>query len=341
MQWTAVNALDLGQPVTLIAEAVNARSLSAIKAERLATAKIIPTAKHALTLTGADREKFLGNLEKALYASKIISYAQGFMLIQNAALEYKWKLNKPEIALMWRGGCIIRSVLLKDITSAYRKDPNLQNLLWADFFNEAVQNAKDGWKDVIKHCADWEIPIPAFSTAYNFYCGFKKPDLPANLTQAQRDYFGAHTFRIKPQFASEKFPEGKDIHGKLHLDMLTWTDMSSELDWARRRGKRKHLQCLIAVHSPHGHRLPMESTAVITTLGSRVGCDLQNALRGSCKYSVDQIETLFPVWRNGLFLNLAISLPIWNCSILVVRRHHSAANVGRKNPRVWQASLFL
>jgi len=218
-KWTAVNALDLGQPVTLIAEAVNARGLSAMKEERVATAKIISTSKHSF---GEDRQKFLANLEMALYASKIISYAQGFMLIQNAAKEYKWKLNKPEIALMWRGGCIIRSVFLKDITTAYRKDPELQNLLWADFFNDAVLKAKDGWKDVVSHCALWEIPIPAFSTAFNFYCGFKKPNLPANLTQAQRDYFGAHTFRIKPEFASEKYPVGKDIH-------VNWTGRGGEV----------------------------------------------------------------------------------------------------------------
>jgi len=219
-KWTAVNALDLGQPVTLIAEAVNARGLSAMKEERVATAKVIPTVQHSFP--GDDRKRFLGNLEKALYASKIISYAQGFMLIQNAAKEYNWKLNKPEIALMWRGGCIIRSVFLKDITTAYRTNPDLQNLLWADFFNQAVKDAKDGWKDVISHCAQWEIPIPAFSTAFNFYCGFKKPNLPANLTQAQRDYFGAHTFRIKPEFASEKHPEGKDIH-------VNWTGRGGEV----------------------------------------------------------------------------------------------------------------
>jgi 6-phosphogluconate dehydrogenase len=213
LQWTAINALDLGQPVTLIAEAVNARGLSAMKEERVETAKIIPTVKHSFA---GDRKQFLAHLEQALYASKIISYAQGFMLIQNAAKEYHWKLNKPEIALMWRGGCIIRSVFLKDITKAYRSNPDLQNLLWDDFFNKAVQEAKAGWKDVIAQCAQWEIPIPAFSTAFNFYCGFKKPNLPANLTQAQRDYFGAHTFRIKPEFASDKYPVTDNIHGRPH-----------------------------------------------------------------------------------------------------------------------------
>jgi len=218
-KWTAINALDLGQPVTLIAEAVNARGLSAMKEERVATAKLIPTLKH--TFDG-DRKQFLTNLEQALYASKIISYAQGFMLIQNAAKEYHWKLNKPEIALMWRGGCIIRSVFLKDITKAYRSNPDLQNLLWDDFFNKAVQEAKAGWKDVVAKCAQWEIPIPAFSTAFNFYCGFKKPNLPANLTQAQRDYFGAHTFRIKPEFKSDKYPENKDIH-------VNWTGRGGEV----------------------------------------------------------------------------------------------------------------
>ncbi|KAL9113615.1 MAG: hypothetical protein Q9227_002353 [Pyrenula ochraceoflavens] len=208
-KWTAINALDLGMPVTLIGEAVFARCLSSLKAERGRASKLLdgPTPN----FTG-DKQQFIDNLEQALYASKIISYAQGFMLIQNAAKEYSWKLNKPSIALMWRGGCIIRSVFLKDITSAYRQNPDLENLLFDDFFNKAIHKAQPGWRDVVSKGALWGIPTPAFTTALSFYDGYRTKDLPANLLQAQRDYFGAHTFRIKPEFASEKYQEGKDIH---------------------------------------------------------------------------------------------------------------------------------
>ena len=135
------------------------------------------------------------------------------ILIQSqAAKEYGWKLQKPEIALMWRGGCIIRSVFLRDITKAYRADPDLENLLFADFFNKAIHHAQPGWRDIVATAAKWGIPTPAFSTALSFFDGIRTKDLPANLLQAQRDYFGAHTFRIKPEYASEKYPEGKDIH---------------------------------------------------------------------------------------------------------------------------------
>ncbi|KAI9803809.1 MAG: phosphogluconate dehydrogenase (decarboxylating) gnd1 [Sarcosagium campestre] len=208
-KWTAINALDLGMPVTLIGEAVFARCLSSLKAERTRASQKLsgPTPKFE-----GDKVEFIKNLEQALYASKIISYAQGFMLIQNAAKEYKWKLNKPSIALMWRGGCIIRSVFLKDITSAYRKNPELENLLFDDFFNKAIHEAQSGWRDVVSKGALWGIPMPAFSTALSFYDGYRTKDLPANLLQAQRDYFGAHTFKIKPEFASDKYPEGENIH---------------------------------------------------------------------------------------------------------------------------------
>lgn len=208
-KWTAINALDLGMPVTLIGEAVFARCLSSLKEERGRAAQKLsgPTPKFE-----GDKQAFIDNLEQALYASKIISYAQGFMLIQNAAKEYDWKLNKPSIALMWRGGCIIRSVFLKDITNAYRNNPDLENLLFDDFFNKAIHKAQPGWRDVVSKGTLWGIPMPAFSTALSFYDGYRTKDLPANLLQAQRDYFGAHTFRIKPEHANEKYPEGKDIH---------------------------------------------------------------------------------------------------------------------------------
>ncbi|EZF22085.1 6-phosphogluconate dehydrogenase, decarboxylating 1 [Trichophyton rubrum D6] len=208
-KWTAINALDLGMPVTLIGEAVFGRCLSSLKDERIRASKVLKGPEPDFK---GDRQEFINNLEQALYASKIISYAQGFMLIQEAAKVYEWKLNKPSIALMWRGGCIIRSVFLKDITNAYRTNPDLENLLFDDFFNKAIHNAQAGWRDVVSKSALWGIPTPAFSTALSFYDGYRSRDLPANLLQAQRDYFGAHTFRIKPEHASDKYPEGKDIH---------------------------------------------------------------------------------------------------------------------------------
>lgn len=208
-KWTAINALDLGMPVTLIGEAVFARCLSSLKGERVRASGLLDGPSPSFT---GDKKAFIDNLEQALYASKIISYAQGFMLIQNAAKEYGWKLNKPEIALMWRGGCIIRSVFLKDITKAYRANPELENLLFDDFFNKAIHKAQSGWRDVVSKGALWGIPTPAFSTALSFYDGYRTKDLPANLLQAQRDYFGAHTFRVKPEFANDAYPEGKDIH---------------------------------------------------------------------------------------------------------------------------------
>ncbi|KFA64435.1 hypothetical protein S40285_01051 [Stachybotrys chlorohalonatus IBT 40285] len=210
-KWTAVNALDLGMPVTLIAEAVLARCLSSIKDERAEASTKLEFVSRTPKFEG-DKQQFLEDLEQALYASKIISYAQGFMLMQEAAKEFGWKLNKPSIALMWRGGCIIRSVFLKDITSAYRKEPDLKNLLFDDFFNKAIHKAQPGWRDVVAKAALLGIPTPAFSTALSWFDGYRTKDLPANLLQAQRDYFGAHTFRIKPEAANDKYPVDTDIH---------------------------------------------------------------------------------------------------------------------------------
>merc|ERR1712093_525435 len=179
------------------------------KEERGRAAKLLDGPKPHFT---GDRQAFLDNLEQALYASKIISYAQGFMLMQEAAKEYGWKLNKPSIALMWRGGCIIRSVFLKDITSAYRKQPDLKNLLFDDFFNKAIHDAQPGWRAVVGKTAALGIPTPAFSTALSWFDGYRTENLPANLLQAQRDYFGAHTFKIKPEFANAKYKVGENIH---------------------------------------------------------------------------------------------------------------------------------
>ncbi|KAI5454939.1 phosphogluconate dehydrogenase (decarboxylating) gnd1 [Naganishia albida] len=209
-KWTAINALDLGCPVTLIGEAVFARCLSAIKDERVRASK---------ALSGPERETFSGNkqqfiddLEQALYASKIISYAQGFILFREAAKEYGWNLNNGGIAQMWRGGCIIKSVFLADITKAFQKDPKLESLLFDDFFKNAIENAQPGWRRVVAQSTLWGIPIPAFTTALSFFDGYRTEQLPASLIQAQRDYFGAHTFRVIPGKETEKLPLNQDVH---------------------------------------------------------------------------------------------------------------------------------
>ncbi|ANB16025.1 phosphogluconate dehydrogenase (decarboxylating) GND2 [Sugiyamaella lignohabitans] len=208
-KWTAINALDLGMPVTLIGEAVFSRCLSAIKEERVRASKVLtgPTPKF-----NGDKAKFVDDLEQALYASKIISYAQGFMLIREAGKEYGWEFNNASIAHMWRGGCIIRSVFLGEITKAYREDPQLENLLFYSFFKDAVTKAQEGWRNILGDAIKWGIPTPAFATALSFYDGYRSARLPANLLQAQRDYFGAHTFRVLPEDASDSLPLGQDIH---------------------------------------------------------------------------------------------------------------------------------
>lgn len=209
-KWTAINALDLGMPVTLIGEAVFARCLSSIKEERVRASKVL--AGPVIPAFAGDRKQFIDDLEQALYASKIVSYAQGFMLMRQAAAEYKWNLNYAGIALMWRGGCIIKSVFLGDISAAYKKDTKLENLLFDDFFNKAIHKAQPGWRSVIAQGALWGIPTPAFSTALTFFDGYRTARLPASLLQAQRDYFGAHTFKILPEFASATYPLGADSH---------------------------------------------------------------------------------------------------------------------------------
>ncbi|GAA6029436.1 hypothetical protein JCM8097_003678 [Rhodosporidiobolus ruineniae] len=209
-KWTATNALDLGMPVTLIGEAVFARCLSSIKDERVRASKIIG-GPQIEPFTG-DKKQFIDDLEQALYASKIVSYAQGFMLMREAAKEYGWHLNNAGIALMWRGGCIIRSVFLGDITSAYSKNPDLENLLFDDFFNKAIHKAQPGWRRIVAQGALWGIPTPAFSTALSFFDGYRTERLPASLLQAQRDYFGAHQFLVMPQFCGEKYQEGVPVH---------------------------------------------------------------------------------------------------------------------------------
>lgn len=190
-KWTAIEALNLGQPLTLIGEAVFARCLSALKEERLAASKVLSGPKPEFS---GDKKAFIDDLRHALYAAKIISYAQGYQLMRAAAQEYKWNLNYGGIALMWRGGCIIRSVFLGKIKEAFDKNPNLTNLLLDPFFKDAVENAQASWRRVVTAAVEMGIPVPAISTALAFYDGYRHERLPANLLQAQRDYFGAHTY---------------------------------------------------------------------------------------------------------------------------------------------------
>ncbi|MFQ5795122.1 MAG: decarboxylating NADP(+)-dependent phosphogluconate dehydrogenase [Candidatus Bipolaricaulia bacterium] len=190
-KWTAIEALDLGQPLTLIGEAVFARCLSALKEKRVAASKVLSGPKPEFK---ADKDAFIDDLRKALYASKIVSYAQGYQLMQAAAEEYKWNLNYGGIALMWRGGCIIRSVFLGKIKDAFDNNPNIDNLLLDPFFKDAVEKAQSSWRKVVTTAVEMGIPMPAISSALAFYDGYRSERLPANLLQAQRDYFGAHTY---------------------------------------------------------------------------------------------------------------------------------------------------
>ena len=190
-KWTAIEALNLGQPLTLIGEAVFARCLSALKDERVAASKVLSGPK--LKFSG-DKKAFINDLRQALYAAKIVSYAQGYQLMRAAAAEYNWNLNYGGIALMWRGGCIIRSAFLGKIKEAFDKNPDLTNLLLDPFFKDAVEKAQPAWRNVVTTAVQMGIPIPATSSALAFYDGYRNERLPANLLQAQRDYFGAHTY---------------------------------------------------------------------------------------------------------------------------------------------------
>ena len=190
-KWTAITALQEGTPLTLIGEAVFARCLSAIKAQRVAASKVLTGPQAAFT---GDKAAFIDQLEQAVYAAKIISYAQGYMLMQDAARTYNWTLNYGGVALMWREGCIIRSAFLGKIQEAYAKDPALSNLLLDDYFSAAVIAAQSAWRKVVATGIEQGIPLPIMSGALAFYDGFRLARLPANLLQAQRDYFGAHTY---------------------------------------------------------------------------------------------------------------------------------------------------
>jgi 6-phosphogluconate dehydrogenase len=191
-KWFSVNSLDLGIPVTLIAEAVYARCLSAIKDERVVASKRLsgPGAKFS-----GDTKEFVEDIRKALLASKIVSYAQGFMCLREAAKEYGWTLNYGNIAMLWRSGCIIRSVFLEQIKKAFEKNPDLSNLLLDDYFNAMIDRCQPSWRRVVSQAVMLGVPLPAFSSALAFYDGYRSEQLPANLLQAQRDYFGAHTYK--------------------------------------------------------------------------------------------------------------------------------------------------
>jgi 6-phosphogluconate dehydrogenase len=202
-KWTTVSSLDLGMPVTLIGEAVYARCVSAMKEERVEASKVLKGPKAKFT---GDRKAFVEDIRQALLASKIVSYAQGFMLLREAAKEYKWNLNYGGIALMWRGGCIIRSVFLGKIKQAFDRSPNLTNLLLDEYFCGVIERCQDSWRRAVATAVQAGVPIPAFTTALAFYDGYRSGRLPANLLQAQRDYFGAHTYERVDQ------PRGKFFH---------------------------------------------------------------------------------------------------------------------------------
>ncbi|HXE07047.1 MAG TPA: decarboxylating NADP(+)-dependent phosphogluconate dehydrogenase [Acidobacteriaceae bacterium] len=191
-KWTAISALDLGMPLTLIGESVFARCLSALKDERVAASKVLAAPKSSARIE--DRKQFIEDVRRALYCSKMVSYAQGYMLLRAAEKDQGWHLNMGGIALMWRGGCIIRSAFLGNIKAAFDKNPDLANLLLDDFFSGALNKYQASWRKAVAHAVEVGVPTPAFSTALAFFDGYRTARLPANLLQAQRDFFGAHTY---------------------------------------------------------------------------------------------------------------------------------------------------
>ena len=209
-KWTGISALDEGVPLTLIGEAVFARCLSAQKPERVTASKVFP--KEIPAFEG-DKAAFIEAIRKALYASKIISYAQGYTLMRTAAKTYNWNLNYGGIALMWRGGCIIRSVFLGKIKEAYDKNPALENLLLDDYFAETMKTLVSSWREVVAYAVKAGIPMPAFSSALSYFDGYTTACLPANLLQAQRDYCGAHTYERIDQPRGQFFHTNWTGHG--------------------------------------------------------------------------------------------------------------------------------
>jgi 6-phosphogluconate dehydrogenase len=210
-KWTVFSSLDLGQPVTLIGESVFARCLSELKEERVEAAKILkgPAAKASV----GDRATFIEDVRRALYCSKMVSYAQGYMLLRAAAKEHGWNLNMGGIALMWRGGCIIRSRFLGKIKEAFDKNPGIENLLLDSFFSAALNNYQASWRKAVVQAVELGVPTPAFFTALAFFDGYRRARLPANLLQAQRDYFGAHTYERVDKPRGEFFHTNWTGHG--------------------------------------------------------------------------------------------------------------------------------
>lgn len=209
-KWTGISALEEGVPLSLIVEAVFARCLSAMKEERVAAGKLL---KGPDLQYNGEKKEILQNLHDALYASKIISYAQGFSLMRTYSKVYNWDLHYGDIALMWRGGCIIRSVFLGKIKEAFTKNPDLQNLLLDDYFRSEIDQVQPGWRDIVAKAALAGIPIPAISSALAYYDGYRTANLPANLLQAQRDYFGAHTYERTDRPRGEFFHTNWTGHG--------------------------------------------------------------------------------------------------------------------------------
>jgi len=203
-KWTSVNALDMGTPAPTVAEAVFARCISAVKDERVAAEKIL-SGPEKVEFTG-DKSEMVEAIREALYASKICSYAQGFQLMREAQKEYNWTLNFGEIAQIFRGGCIIRAAFLQKITEAFARDPELANLLLDPYFTDAINKAQASWRKVIALAATHGVSIPTFSSALSYYDGYRTARLPQNLLQAQRDYFGAHTYERTDE------PRGKFYH---------------------------------------------------------------------------------------------------------------------------------
>jgi 6-phosphogluconate dehydrogenase len=209
-KWTCSSALDLGMPVTLIGEAVFSRCLSALKEERVAAAAVLPGPKPAVA---QDRAALVEDVRRALYCSKIVSYAQGYMLLREAAKDQGWNLNFGGIALMWRGGCIIRSRFLGKIKEAFDKNPKLSNLLLDDFFAKTLIDYQPAWRRAIIRAVEYGVPTPAFATALAFFDGYRTQRLPANLLQAQRDFFGAHTYERVDKPRGEFFHTNWTGHG--------------------------------------------------------------------------------------------------------------------------------
>jgi 6-phosphogluconate dehydrogenase len=209
-KWTAVNALDEGIPLTLISEAVFSRFLSALKDERVIASQ---TLRGPQATFKGDKNALLQDIHDALYAAKIISYTQGYMLMRQAAAENSWQLDYGAIALMWREGCIIRSAFLGDIKAAYSLQPDLTNLLLNDYFKDAIASSQEGWRRLLAIAIIHGVPVPAMSSALSFYDGYRSARLPANLLQGQRDYFGAHTYERLDKPRGEMFHTNWTGHG--------------------------------------------------------------------------------------------------------------------------------